>query len=217
MKSIRKIGVQLKMKDRGSRIGLLGGTFDPPHLGHLALATAAREQLALDKVLFLPVGDPPHKQDQVVTAVSHRINMVQATIAAHPHYTLDESDIHRPRPHSTVTLLPLLRQQHPDATFWLIIGADSLRDFPTWHDPSGIVTQCRLAVLARPSVVLDWEELQTAVSGLQTAVDFLDPPHFRISSTDIRQRVRDGVEIDELVETAVCDYIHDHHLYKNNG
>ena len=197
----------------GSRIGLLGGTFDPPHLGHVALAATAWEQLALDVVLFLPVGDPPHKQEQVVTAVSHRINMVQAAIAGHPHYTLDESDIHRPRPHSTVTLLPLLRQQYPDADFWLIIGADSLRDLPTWHDPNEIVAQCRLAVLARPSVVLDWERLQTAVSGLQTAVDFLDPPHFRISSTDIRQRVRAGADICELVETAVYDYIYDHNLY----
>ncbi len=197
----------------GSRIGLLGGTFDPPHLGHVALAAAAREQLALDAVLFLPVGDPPHKQDQVVTAVSHRINMVQAAIAAHPHYTLDESDTHRPRPHSTATLLPLLRQQYPDAQFWLIIGGDSLRDFPTWHDPNEIVELCRLAVLARPSVNLDWERLQTAVSGLQTAVDFLDPPHFRISSTDIRQRVRDGDTIDGMVETAVCEYITTHQLY----
>jgi nicotinate-nucleotide adenylyltransferase len=197
----------------GRRIGLLGGTFDPPHRGHLALAAAAREQLALDVVLFLPVGDPPHKQDRVVTAVSHRTNMVQLTIADHPHYTLDESDIHRPRPHSTVTLLPLLRQQHPDAAFWLIIGADSLRDFPTWHNPDELVTQCRLAVLSRPSVVLDWAGLQTAVSGLQTAVDFLDPPHFRISSTTIRQRVRAGLAIDGMVETAVSDYITTHHLY----
>lgn len=197
----------------GRRIGLLGGTFDPPHRGHLALAAAARKQLALDVVLFLPVGDPPHKQDRVVTAVSHRTNMVQRAIADYPHYYLDESDIHRPRPHSTVTLLPLLRQQHPDAAFWLIIGADSLRDFPTWHNPDGLVTQCRLAVLSRPSVVLDWVGLQTAVSGLKTAVDFLDPPHFRISSTDIRQRVRDGLAIDEMVETAVSDYITAHQLY----
>lgn len=195
------------------RIGLLGGTFDPPHKGHLALAAAAREQLALDTVLFLPVGDPPHKQDRVITAVSHRVNMVQLTIADHPHYTLDESDIHRPRPHSTVTLLPLLRQQHPDAAFWLIIGADSLRDFPTWHNPDELVTHCRLAVLSRPAVVLDWQGLQTAVSGLQTAVDFLDPPHFLISSTDIRQRVRDGAAIAGMVETAVSDYITTHHLY----
>lgn len=197
----------------GRRIGLLGGTFDPPHKGHLALAAAAREQLALDVVLFLPVGDPPHKQDREITAVSHRINMVQQTIADHPYYCLDESDVHRPRPHSTVTLLPLLRQQHPDAAFWLIIGADSLRDFPTWHNPDALVTQCRLAVLSRPSVVLDWAHLQTAVSGLKTAVDFLNPPHFRISSTDIRQRVRDGLTIDEMVETAVSDYINTHHLY----
>ena len=201
------------MKDMRSRIGLLGGTFDPPHRGHLALAAAAQEQLALDEVRFLPVGDPPHKQDRKVTAVSHRVNMVQLIIANHPHYYLDESDIYRPRPHSTASLLPLLRQQHPDADFWLIIGADSLRDLPTWHDPDDIVKQCRLAVLARPSVVLDWNWLKTAVSGLQTAVDFLSPPHFSVSSTAIRRRVREGGEICDVVETAVCDYIRENQLY----
>ncbi len=198
---------------RNKRVGLLGGTFDPPHFGHIALAAAARKQLALDVVLFLPVGNPPHKRDRVITAVSRRTRMVQIAIADCPYCQLDESDIHRPIPHSTVSLFPLLRQSRPDAAFWFIIGADSLRDFPTWHDPEAIIEQCRLAVLSRPDVLLDWELLKTAVPHIQTAVDFLRPPQYDISSTTIRQRVHDGVGIDEMVGTAVADYIHEHNLY----
>ncbi len=199
------------MKNR--RVGLLGGTFDPPHFGHVKLAVAAREQLALGTVLFLPVGNPPHKQNKRVTAVSHRIHMVRLAIASRPYCQLDEIDIHRPLPHNTATLLPLLRQSYPNALFWFIIGADSLRDFPTWDDPERIIAQCRLAVLPRQDILLKWHELQQRVPHIETAVDFLKPPQYHVSSTAIRQRVRNGEPIDEMVGTAVAAYIREQRLY----
>lgn len=105
-----------------SRIGLLGGTFDPPHWGHLWLAESARVQLGLDRVLFLPAGEPVHKLGKVITAVSHRLQMISLAIQDNPNFVLDTTDSTRPAPHTTVTLLPLLQEKYPDAAFWLLIG-----------------------------------------------------------------------------------------------
>ncbi len=149
-----------------ARIGLLGGTFDPPHMGHLWLAEAARDQLLLDKVLFLPVGQPPHKQGQQITAVSHRLAMLQKSIDGNSSFVMDTTDIDRPPPHTTCSLIPLVQQAYSQAKLWVIIGSDSLADFPTWVEPSLIIQHCRLAVLPRPGVKIDWMALETAVPGV---------------------------------------------------
>jgi len=195
------------------RIGLLGGTFDPPHWGHLWLAELARIQLNLDKVLFLPVGEPVHKTGQQITAVPHRLQMVSLAIQNDPHFVLDTTDCDRSSPHSTVTLLPLLHQAYQHAEFWLLLGEDSLRDLPTWHEPECLVTQCRLAVLPRPGVEIDWEHLETAVPGSKTAVDILTGPTLSISASAIRHWVRQGHEPNYLLPTAVADYIRQKKLY----
>ncbi|MBE2221617.1 MAG: nicotinate (nicotinamide) nucleotide adenylyltransferase [Anaerolineae bacterium] len=195
------------------RIGLLGGTFDPPHRGHLWLAEAARDQLMLDKVLFLPVGQPPHKPDREITAVSHRLTMLQQTIQNTPAFTLDTSDSDRPPPHTTCTLIPLIQQAYPQAKLWLIIGSDSLVDLPDWVEPDWIVQHCRLAVLPRPGVDIDWLALETAVPGVSQVVDMLEGPTLNISSTALREWVRRGHSLNYLVETAVIDYIRKNKLY----
>jgi len=200
---------------RQPRIGLLGGTFDPPHWGHLWLAELARIQLDLDQVLFLPVGEPVHKADQQITAVSHRLQMVSLAIQDNPNFVIDTTDCNRPSPHSTVTLLPLLRLAHPDAVFWLLIGEDSLRDLPTWHEPECLVAQCRLAVLPRPGVEIDWEQLETAVPGSKTAVDMVSGPTLSISATAIRSWVEQGHKPNYLLPTAVAAYIQQHQLYQH--
>ncbi len=203
--------------DGVKRLGLCGGTFDPPHLGHLWLAEAAREQLQLEAVLFLPAGAPPHKQDCHVTAVAHRLTMLQQAIADNPAFHLDLTDVERPQPHTTVTLLPLLQQKYPQAQLWWLIGSDSLRDLPTWHAPQQLIQQCRLGVLPRPGVTIDWESLSTAVPGIETAVDWLHGPQVYLSSTDIRRCAQAGHSLRYLVPTAVANYIQTHDLYQNGN
>lgn len=199
----------------GQRIGFLGGTFDPPHVGHLWLAETAQEQLGLDGVVFLPVGTPPHKAHCGVTAVSHRLAMLQLALLDTP-FTLDTLDVNRPLPHTTVSLLPLLRQQYPQADFWWLIGADSLQDLPTWSEPQAIITQCRLAVLPRPGVEVDWLALETAVPGVGAAVDWLAGPTLSVSATAVRQWAVAGHSLRFLVDTAVVAYIEQHDLYGKN-
>ena len=202
----------------GRRIGLLGGTFDPPHLGHLWVAETAREQLNLDQILFLPVGEPPHKQNQSVTAVAHRLAMTQIAIANNPDFVLDSSDMDRPLPHTTHTLLPLIHQAYPDSQLWFLIGADSLHNLPTWGQPAQIIAQCRLAVYPRPGVTIDWLKLKTAVPEIGTAVDMIKGPIMSISSSGIRHWRRLGHSIRYLVTANVLKYIETHGLYlKRSG
>lgn len=194
------------------RIGLLGGTFDPPHVGHLWLAETAREQLRLDEVVFLPVGVPPHKEGLPVTAVSHRLTMLQLALVGTP-FTISTLDLERQPPHTTVTLLPLLQTLYADATLWWLIGADSLRDLPTWVEPQQVITCCRLGVLPRPGVAIDWGELETAVPGVQAVVDWLDGPTLAVSASEIRRWAMAGHSLRYLVDTAVLQYVQHHRLY----
>ncbi|MCI0396977.1 MAG: nicotinate-nucleotide adenylyltransferase [Chloroflexi bacterium] len=196
------------------RIGLLGGTFDPPHIGHLWLAEAARQQLNLDRVLFMPAGRPPHKADDPVTAAHHRLAMTALAIQGNLHLALDESDIRRPLPHYTVTLLPLVRQAHPDAALWLLLGSDSLHDLPTWRQPRQVISQCRLGVLPRPGVVVDWVSLTLAVPGVDAVVDPLAGPSLDVSATAIRRWVASGHSPRYLVPAAVLEYITQQRLYQ---
>ena len=195
------------------RLGLLGGTFDPPHFGHLWLAESARDQLHLDQVLFLPVGEPPHKEGNSVTAVTHRLHMTRLATDDHPAFHLNTLDIERPRPHTTCSLLPLIHTAYPQADLWLIVGADSLRDFPTWHEPASIITQCRLAVLDRPGVVVDWPKLETAVPGLRAATDQLAGPTMDISSTAVRRWAKQNHSLRYLVPSRVLAFIQQQDLY----
>jgi nicotinate-nucleotide adenylyltransferase len=195
------------------RIGLLGGTFDPPHFGHLWLAEAARQSLNLDKVLFLPAGHPPHKSDEPVTAVHHRRKMTGLAIAGNDNFLLDMTDAERPSPHYTSTLLPLVRNAYPNAQLFLLIGSDSLRDLPLWHEPEKVITQCRLAVLPRPGVAVDWVWLSLSVPGVDQAVDMLTGPTIDISSTAIRQWLAEGKQPNYLLPSAVLTYIREESLY----
>ena len=199
------------------KIGLLGGTFDPPHWGHLWLAELAQVQLGLDKVLFLPVGQPPHKSGRQITAVSHRLQMVSLAIQDNQHFLLDTTDCQRPPPHSTVSLLPLLGQTYSEAQFWLLLGGDSLRDLPTWIEPTRLITLCRLAVLPRPGAAIDWEQLEEHLPQIQTAVDILTGPTLSLSATAIRAWLKAGHTPKYLLPTAVLDYIEQHQLYRQDG
>ncbi len=195
------------------RIGVLGGTFDPPHYAHLALAEAARVQLDLGRVLFVPVGEPPHKGTRPITASCHRAALVEAAIADHPAFFLSRADLDRPGPHFTVEMLKLIRQANPDAEVFLLIGGDSLAQLHTWWKPAGIVTHAKLAVMRRPGGRVDVERLEQAVPEMRGRVSWLDVPSLEMSSTDLRRRVGEGLPILYLVPPQVENYIRQHRLY----
>lgn len=194
--------------------GIIGGTFDPPHIGHLILAEFARAELELSEVVFIPAGQPPHKRGREVQAVEDRLAMVRLSIATNPHFALSKIDIERSGPSYTVETLRLLRQEWGETVeIYFIMGLDSLVDLPTWHQPARLIQLCRLAVMARPGYQVDMAALERAVPGVADRVVFVPAPLIGISSTNIKERVRKGDTIAYLVPRAVEAYIHDHHLY----
>jgi len=196
------------------RLGLLGGTFDPPHFGHLHIARAACAQLRLDRVLFVPAGVQPLKQGQISSRPEHRARMVELAIADQPCFQLSRIDLDRPGPHYTVDLLSRVRQQYPEAEIWFIMGEDSLGDLLRWREPARLITLARFAVLQRPGYEPDWPALDAALPALRARLDRLDSPEIDISARAIRQRVKAGLPIDHLVPAAVATFIREHHLYE---
>lgn len=133
-----------------TRIGILGGTFDPPHIGHLLMAEFAADALGIDRVLFVPAANPPHKPGTVRVSAAHRLAMVSLAVGSNPLFALSLIDIDRPGPHYTVDLLGILCDQYPDAELYFILGSDSLRSLPQWRHPDELIRRARLAVVERP-------------------------------------------------------------------
>jgi nicotinate-nucleotide adenylyltransferase len=180
-------------------------------MAHLALAELAADQLALEQVLFLPVGQPTHKN--TLTAVHHRLAMTELAIAGHPRFVLDTADADRPPPHYTATLLPILRQRYPARELWLLMGSDSLADLPRWHNPTAVIAHARLAVLTRVGAEIEWGGLEAAVPGVGAAVQWLVGEPLPLSSSAMRQAVARGQAVGEDVPAAVRAYITQHQLY----
>jgi nicotinate-nucleotide adenylyltransferase len=197
------------------RLGILGGTFDPPHIAHLVMADQARSQLNLPCVYLVPSGQPPHKLDRPVTPIEHRLAMTQLAIAGDPGLALSRVDVDRPGPHYTADTLALLHAAHPDDELYLLIGSDSLHDLTAWHDPERVIGQARLAAMRRPDANLDISKLESALPGISARIEWLDAPWLDISSSDIQRRVRVGLSIRHLVPAAVEQYIVEHRLYRS--
>ena len=194
------------------RIGVLGGTFDPPHIGHLILAEYARESLDMAEVLFVPAADPPHKDDTRIE-VKHRLTMVERAIAGNPQFAISLADVERPGPHYTVDLIPILQAQYSDAELFFLIGADSLRDLPKWNRPQELIRLCKLAVMRRPGVDATPDMHEAILPGLAEHVTMIDAPLVDISSTEIVARLRAGKSVRYVVPDAVLDYIQANGLY----
>jgi nicotinate-nucleotide adenylyltransferase len=205
-------------QQRVSRLGVLGGTFDPPHYGHLLLADTARVQLGLECVLFAPAGQPPHKPGAQPTAVAHRVALVEAALAdaGEPTFRLSRVDVDRPGPHFTADSLEILSQAYPEAALWFLIGADSLADLAKWRSPDRIIALGRLGVLPRPGYEPDLQQLaaRLEVRDLRERIDWLMGPSLDVSSTALRERVRCGVPLRFLVPPTVEAYVRCHHLYQ---
>jgi nicotinate-nucleotide adenylyltransferase len=195
------------------RIGVLGGTFDPPHMGHLILAEQARDQASLDRILWVPASDPPHKQGIVISPVEHRVEMVKCAIEDNPTFDLSRVDVDRPGPHFTVDMLRLLKQQYPNSELHFLIGGDSLRDLPIWHQPELIIREASLVVMTRPNAACDLDSLEHQIPGIRDRLSFLETPLIDISGRIIRKQVQVNQSIRYLVADRVRDYILLHRLY----
>ena len=206
------------MYNGNRRIGILGGTFDPIHIGHLILAEEAWYQLRLDCVYLAPAGDPPHKQGRRMASVEDRVRMAELATADVDYVLVSRIDADRPGPHYTSDLVRLLQEQAgADSDFYFLMGMDSLRDLPTWHEARWLVDHARLVALSRHDVELDWDALEAALPGVRSRVTILDMPELEIASHVIQGRVRNGQPIRHMVPRAVEAYIKKHGLYRDKG
>ncbi len=197
------------------RIGILGGTFDPPHIGHLVIAEQAREKLGLSRVCFIPARQHPHKLNEIVSPLEDRVAMLRLALGENPFFSLSLIEAERPGPSYTVDTLRELRNEHvPDAELFFIMGMDSLANLPTWYHPRELIELAQLAVLRRPGYMADLAALEKEIPGLASRVIFISASELEISSTELQARVRQGQSIRYLVPDGVAEYIETHHLYK---
>ena len=197
------------------RVGLFGGTFDPPHVGHLILASEAKSQLELTRVLWTVTPDPPHKQDQAITSLEHRLTMVKLAIQDEPSFEISDIELNRPGPHYTVDTIKLLAQENPNAEIVPIIGADSLNDLPTWNRPKEFLYAAHwVGVMRRPGEVTNLEALERDLPGIRSKVHYVEAPLLEIASREIRERAATGKPFRYYLPESVYEYIERHHLYK---
>ncbi len=195
------------------RIGIMGGTFDPIHVGHLILGEQAWETFRLDKVIFITAGQPPHKPEAVEAEAVHRYNMVRLAVQDNEHFECSRIELDRPGPSYTIdTIRQILEIYGEDARVYLLLGADEARDFMTWRDPYGIKELATIVVANRPGYPVS-EVLTALPSDFASAVRPMEIPGVDISSTNIRARIKRGRSIKYLVPNAVESYIKDNKLY----
>jgi len=201
-------------------VGMLGGTFDPIHFGHLSLARSARQQLGLERILVVPAGRPPHKQGLPITPAEHRLAMVELAIAGEPGLAVSRIEIDRAGPSFTIdtatALIAAAASAGDPIELTIILSAETFADLPTWHEPDRLLRIARIAVAPRaghPAPSADW--LDARLPGFADRVDVLDGPHLDVSASDIRDRVAAGRAIAGLVPPPVAAYIEAHDLYRN--
>lgn len=194
------------------RLGVLGGTFDPIHLGHLLLAETAREELGLERVLFVPAGDPWRKQERAISSAEHRLAMVRLAVADLPEYQVSTLEVDRPGPSYTADTLEAIARENPGAELYLLLGQDALADLPFWRYPQRIAQLSILAVARRPGFEAAAAESLASLD-ISRRIRWLDMRAIDISASAIREKVRAGRSIRFLVPAAVEEYILRHGLY----
>ena len=196
---------------RSARIGLLGGSFDPPHLAHLSLAQTALHSLQLDEVRWLPAGQPWQKAGREMAPGVHRAAMVRLLISGEPRFHLDECELHRPGATYTVDTVRDFRVQQPQAEFFLILGQDQFGRLDTWRDWQGLLADVTLAVAARGG---QRPAPPAALSKHPYRLEVLPLPDMPVSSTALRRALARGDDVSPMVGEAVAGYIAQHHLYR---
>jgi nicotinate-nucleotide adenylyltransferase len=196
-------------------LGIFGGTFDPPHVGHQILAAEALHQLKLDKVLWVLTPDPPHKQQQPITQLSVRLQMVMAAIADEPAFEISRVEIDRPSPHYAVETVRLLQDQFPGERLVYLMGGDSLHDLPTWFAAPDFVGACHaLGVMRRPGDQIDLSHLERQTPGITSKIQFIEAPLLEIAASQIRSRIRLGHPFRYYLPPTVYEIIQHTNLYR---
>jgi nicotinate-nucleotide adenylyltransferase len=198
-----------------ARVGLLGGTFNPPHIGHLVCAQEALVQLGLDRVLLVPAHVPPHKAVEADPGVTHRVAMCEAAVAADARFGVSRVDADRPAPSYTVDTLRSLHADAPGDELTFIVGGDMAHSLPTWRQPEAVLALAELGVAEREGVRrADVVERLAVLAGATERVRFFAMPRLDISSSLIRRRAADGGPVRYLVPDAVAAYLDAHGLYR---
>ena len=190
------------------KLGIFGGTFNPPHLAHLLAAEGVRDQLKLDKVFFVPAAVPPHKQKENIVPAKHRLEMVRLAIEGNRYFDLSDIELHRKGPSYTIDTVREMKRSYPDDELYFIMGIDLLTEFDTWKDPGKILEECRLVAMNRPGF-----DLAVVDKDLLLRVELVNVPSVDISSTNIRRRVKSGRSIRYLVTQDVEEYIRRNSIY----
>ena len=198
------------------KLGVLGGTFDPIHLGHLLIAEAARERLGLDQVLFIPTGQPYLRPDGPVASAVHRLAMTRLGVADNPAFDVSAMEVERPGPTYTLdTLEALARERGDEAEVFFVLGVDSARTLPRWHDPAQVLARCTPVVVLRPGAgAWDPRELDELSPGVSQRTVQLTGPQMGISGTELRRRIAAGESVRYWVPRPVEEYIAQHKLYQ---
>ncbi|MBI4220375.1 MAG: nicotinate (nicotinamide) nucleotide adenylyltransferase [Chloroflexi bacterium] len=200
------------MPELAVRIGVFGGTFDPIHFGHLAIARAARDALKLDLVLFVPAARPRLRSEEPAASAAHRAAMVDLALQGLDWAKVSSVDMERPGPaYSVDTVADIRHELGPAAELYLIIGADALETLPLWKEPDKLIAESRLVCVGRPGARKP-EELPKGHPG--RGATFVEGPMVDVSATDLRDRLATGESVDALLPSTVTDYIRDHRLYQ---
>mgnify|MGYP001078771811 CR=1 FL=1 len=204
------------MTEKKRRIGLIGGTFNPIHNGHLLIAENALDQYRLDKVYFIPTGPSPHKEDALIAPPGMRCDMIQRAISDHSGFEISTIETDSVEKSYTYRTLEKLTETHPENAFFFIMGGDSVYEFSSWKNPKRICELCTLLVAVRDG--MDKRKLKECANDLRARfhaeIELLDTPNVSISSREIRERIRKGLSIRYLVPQEVQAYIKENHLYE---
>lgn len=197
------------------KIGIMGGTFDPIHYGHLMTAEAVRDEYKMEKVIFIPAANPPHKTGITVTPAIHRFNMTLLATCSNPYFTVSDIEMRRQGPSYTVdTVRELIRTHDKDTEFFFITGADAIQELPTWERIEELLAICQFVAATRQGCIPDVTAIKKHFGSLgEKRIHRLATPELEISSTDIRQRLKKGYSIKYILPEAVEQYIRKEHLY----
>lgn len=197
------------------RIGIFGGTFDPPHVGHLILAEECRTQLNLDKLLWVVTDNPPHKRYVNISPIEDRVLLVEKAITDNNAFVLSRVDIDRPAPHFAIDTVNILKNEYPRAQFFYLMGGDSLHDLPTWNRPKDFIELCDgIGVMRRHADQVDLVSLEKLLPGISKKVMIVDAPILEISSKEIRQRINERQGYRYYLRDAVYHAVMDLGLYR---
>ena len=190
-----------------TRIGILGGTFDPPHQAHISLAETARQQLHLRHAFFVPAADPPHKHGKIRASITQRLAMLERALSGSPQFEISLVDVERPGPHYSVDTVRIFGERYPGAELFFIMGADALAELPTWRQPSELLRGCQLAVMRRPGYGFHAAIENSPLAELKDCCVLLDGPQLPISSSDLLERLEQGEDVSAMLVPSVLTYI----------